>query len=415
MYRPLAAYIGFRYTRAKRRNHFISFISLISMLGMALGITALITVLSVMNGFQEELRDRILSMTAHVKVSRWGQPVTDWTRVAEQAGAHPSVQAAAPYINAEVMLNDGNLVSGALLQGVLPVAESTTSRIAELLVDGTLEELQPGRYGIILGKVLADSLGLRRGDKVTVITPQVSATAAGVLPRLRRFDVVGIFHAGMFEYDRSLALVHIEDAARLLRVDGVHGVQLRLDDMFRAPRVAQDLDQVLGPQGYWVRDWTREHQSFFRAIQIEKTAMFIIMTLIVAVAAFNIVSTLVMVVTDKQSDIAILRTLGVTPAGIMAVFMVQGITIGVAGTLLGVAGGTALALHVDVVVPFIEGLFGIKFLAPDVYLITDLPSRVLVSDVGVIAAMSFSLAALATIYPAWRAARTQPAQALRHE
>lgn len=416
MFRPLELFIGLRYTRAKRRNHFISFISLTSMLGIALGITALITVLSVMNGFQQELRGRILAMTAHATISRWSGPLENWRAVREQALQNPEVQGGAPFIRGEAMLNNASLVSGALIQGILPDEEQQVSDIDAKMVQGSLDDLHPGGFGIILGKELANALGLMVGDKVTVITPQATVTPAGVLPRLKRFNVVGIFKAGMYEYDRGLALVHVADAGKLFQYpDGaVNGVRLKLRDLFQAPRLARQLAARL-PDGYLARDWTQDHASFFRAVQIEKTAMFVILTLIVAVAAFNIVSALVMVVTDKQADIAILRTLGATPLSIMGIFIVQGITIGLVGTLLGLAGGVALATHVDVVVPFIERLFGVKFLAPDVYLISDLPSQVQWGDVTTIGLVAFGLATLATLYPAWRAARTQPAEALRYE
>lgn len=416
MFLPLELFIGLRYTRAKRRNHFISFISLTSMLGIALGITALITVLSVMNGFQQELRGRILAMTAHATISRWSGPLENWRAVREQALQNPEVQGGAPFIRGEAMLNNASLVSGALIQGILPDEEQQVSDIDGKMVQGSLDDLRPGGFGIILGKELANALGLMVGDKVTVITPQATVTPAGVLPRLKRFNVVGIFKAGMYEYDRGLALVHVADAGKLFQYpDGaVNGVRLKLRDLFQAPRLARQLAVRL-PDGYLARDWTQDHASFFRAVQIEKTAMFVILTLIVAVAAFNIVSALVMVVTDKQADIAILRTLGATPLSIMGIFIVQGITIGLVGTLLGLAGGVALATHVDVVVPFIERLFGVKFLAPDVYLISDLPSQVQWGDVTTIGLVAFGLATLATLYPAWRAARTQPAEALRYE
>lgn len=416
MFRPLELFIGLRYTRAKRRNHFISFISLTSMLGIALGITALITVLSVMNGFQQELRGRILSMTAHATISRWNGLVDDWQAVREQALRDPEVMNGAPFIRGEAMLNHASLVSGALVQGILPREERKVSEIGGKMVRGSLDDLRPGEFGIILGKALANALGVTVGDKVTVITPQANVTPAGVLPRLKRFDVVGVFEAGMYEYDRGLALVHVADAGRLFQFPegAVNGVRLKLRDLFRAPRLVRELADQL-PDGFAARDWTQDHASFFRAVQIEKTAMFVILTLIVAVAAFNIVSALVMVVTDKQADIAILRTLGATPLSIMGIFIVQGITIGLVGTLLGLIGGVALATHVDVVVPFIERVFGIKFLAPDVYLISDLPSQVQWGDVSSIGLVAFGLAVLATLYPAWRAARTQPAEALRYE
>ncbi|MEI2741038.1 MAG: lipoprotein-releasing ABC transporter permease subunit [Candidatus Competibacter sp.] len=416
MFRPLELFIGLRYTRAKRRNHFISFISLSSMLGMALGITALITVLSVMNGFQEEVRSRILAMTPHATINRWNGVVDDWRAVRDWALEDSRIAGGAPYIRGEAMLNHASLVSGALIQGILPAEERQVSDIGGKMIQGTLDDLRPSEFGVILGKELANALGVMVGDKVTVITPQASVTPAGILPRLKRFDVVGLFKAGMYEYDRGLALIHVEDAAKLFQYpDGaVNGVRLKLHDLFAAPRLSRELADKL-PETFVARDWTQDHASYFRAVQIEKTAMFVILTLIVAVAAFNIVSMLVMVVTDKQADIAILRTLGLTPLGVMGVFMVQGVAIGLVGTLLGLIGGVALAKNVDVVVPLIERLFSIKILAPDVYLISDIPSKVQWNDVTVIGLVAFGLATLATLYPAWRAARTQPAEALRYE
>jgi lipoprotein-releasing system permease protein len=416
MFRPLELFIGLRYTRAKRRNHFISFISLTSMLGIALGITALITVLSVMNGFQEEVRGRILAMTPHATINRWNGLMENWRAVRDLVLEDTRVLGGAPYIRGEAMLNNASLVSGALIQGILPAEEQQVSDIGGKMVQGKLEDLRPGGFGIILGKELANALGIVVGDKVTVITPQASVTPAGILPRLKRFDVVGLFKAGMYEYDRGLALIHVDDAAKLFQYPegAVNGVRLKLRDLFMAPRLARELVGKL-PEAFVARDWTQDHASYFRAVQIEKTAMFVILTLIVAVAAFNIVSMLVMVVTDKQADIAILRTLGATPLTIMGIFIVQGIAIGLVGTLLGLMGGVSLATHVDVVVPFIERLFSIKILAPDIYLISDIPSKVQSGDVATIGLVAFGLATLATLYPAWRAARTQPAEALRYE
>lgn len=416
MFRPLELFIGLRYTRAKRRNHFISFISLSSMVGIALGITALITVISVMNGFQEEVRGRILAMTPHATINRWNGVVDDWRAVRDWALEDSRVLGGAPYIRGEAMLNHGALVSGALVQGILPPEEKRVSDIDGKMIQGALDDLRPGEFGIILGKELANSLGVMVGDKVTVITPQASVTPAGILPRLKRFDVVGLFKAGMYEYDRGLALIHVDDAAKLFQYpDGaVNGVRLKLRDLFVAPRLSREFAGKL-PETFTARDWTQDHATYFRAVQIEKTAMFVILTLIVAVAAFNIVSMLVMVVTDKQADIAILRTLGLTPLGVMGIFIVQGIAIGLIGTLLGLIGGVALAKNVDVVVPFIERVFSIKILAPDIYLISDIPSKVQWGDVATIGLVAFGLATLATLYPAWRAARTQPAEALRYE
>ncbi len=415
MFSPYEVFVGLRYTRAKRRNHFISFISLTSMLGIALGVTALITVLSVMNGFEKELRERILGMASHATVSALDGRLGDWRGAMATASRHDEVIGAAPFVRSEVMLSHSGRVSGALLRGVMPEHEPDVSEITTNLVSGTLDTLQPGEYGIVLGVELARYLGVWTGDRVTVVTPEAGITPAGILPRLKRFTVTGLFEVGMYEYDRNLALVHIDDAGRLLRLDGaVSGVRLKLRDLFLAPRVVREVAGELGG-AFSVRDWTREHANFFRAIQTEKRVMFIILLLIVAVAAFNIVSTLVMTVNDKQADIAILQTLGATPRSVMTVFIVQGALIGVIGTLLGLAGGITLALNVETLVPAIERLFGVRFLSPDVYYISDLPSDLHWSDVGRIAMMSLLLSLLATLYPAWRASRTQPAEALRYE
>ncbi len=415
MFKPLEAFVGLRYTRAKRRNHFISFISLISLLGIVVGVMALITVLSVMNGFQQEVRERILSMVAHATITGVQAPLRDWRQVADAARQDRRVTGVAPYVRTEVMMTHGQNVSGALVRGIVPEAERGVSEVGDHMVAGGLEALRPGAFNVVLGHQLAFALGVDVGDKLRVITPQATVTPAGILPRLKRFTVVGTFEVDMFEYDRTLALVHMEDAARLLRLEnGVTGVRLKLDDLFRAPAVARELARRL-PGGHSVTDWTRQHANFFRAVQIEKTAMFVILLLIVGVAAFNIVSTLVMVVQDKQADIAILRTLGATPATIMGVFIIQGTVIGFAGTLVGAAGGVALALNVETLVPAIERLFNVQFLAADVYFISELPSDMHWSDVLTICGAAFGLSVLATLYPAWRASRTEPAEALRYE
>ncbi len=415
MFRPLALYIGLRYTGAKRRNHFISFISLISMLGIGLGVAALITVLSVMNGFEQELRTRILGMASHASISGYQQPLADWEQAAELAREHPQVVGVAPYVRGEIMLTKGKKVSGALVRGVVPALEPAVSTVGEHMRIGQLQDLQPGQYRIILGAELAYSLGARVGDQVTMVTPQANFSPAGVLPRLRRFLVTGIFDVGMYEYDRGVSLIHMEDAARLFKLDDkVTGIRLRLEDLFQAPQVARELAAQLG-DGLRVEDWTRQHANFFRAVQTEKRVMFVILTLIVAVAAFNIVSTLVMVVTDKRADIAILRTLGATPGIIMRIFIVQGALIGLLGTALGIAGGLALALNVETIVPAIENAFHVQFMPADVYYISDLPSQLNWPDVWKIGLVAFLLSLLATLYPAWRASRTQPAEALRYE
>ena len=415
MFKPLEVYVGLRYTRAKRRNHFISFISLSSMLGIALGVTALITVLSVMNGFEKELRERILGMASHATVSRFRGALEDWPSVAQRARQHPRVIGVAPYVQGEAMLTRGRYVRGALVQGVLPEIEPEVSEIDEYMTAGSLDSLRPGEFNVILGNGLADALGARLGDKVTVVAPKATPTPAGILPRLRRFIVTGIFEVKHGTYDTQLAVVNVKDAARLFQLgDGVTGLRLKLDDMFLAPAVGRELAADL-PGTYWVRDWTHYHANFFRALKTEKTVMFVILTLIVAVAAFNIVSALIMVVTDKESDIAILRTLGVTPGSVMLIFIVQGTIIGLIGTLLGMVGGIALASNVETLVPAIEHFFDTKFLSPDVYYISDVPSDMRWPDVGLITTVAFLMSIVATIYPAWRASRTQPAEALRYE
>ena len=412
---PYELLIGLRYTRAKRRNQFVSFISLISMLGIALGVAALIVVLSVMNGFQTELRARILGVVSHVQISGANGEMSDWLHVAEQAGKHHSVLAAAPFVQAQGMLSFGESVRGAMVRGVLPDYEDKVVDFRSHMKEGSFDSLQPDSFNIVLGSELARALGVYVGDKVTLIAPQGVVTPAGVVPRLKTFTVSGLFEVGMFEYDSGLALIRMEDAQRLYRMDDrVSGVRLKLDDLFKAPRVVRELVETLDTPAY-LSDWTRSHANFFRAVQIEKNMMFIILSLIVAVAAFNIVSTLVMAVTDKQADIAILRTLGASPGSIMAVFMVQGALIGFIGLGLGVVGGVALALNIDVVVPFIERLLGTQFLSKEVYYISNLPSELQWSDVTTITAVSFVLSLVATIYPSWRASRVNPAEALRYE
>ncbi len=415
MRNPYELYAGLRYTRAKRRNHFISFISLASMLGIAIGVTALITVLSVMNGFERELRTRILGMASHATISAFRGGLPDWQGVAKMAAQNPDIIGLAPYIEGEGMVKVGQELSGTLLRGVLPSEEVKVSDIGQHLVAGSLESLEAGAFNIVLGYELATSLGATVGDKIDLMIPQASVTPAGVMPRFRRFNVTGVFRVGMYEFDRGMVLIHLADAQALLRMDDtVTGVRLKLQDMFQAPLVSRDLAAEL-PGMFYVNDWTRSHANFFRAVRTEKMVMFIILSLIVGVAAFNIVSTLVMVVQDKQADIAILRTLGATPRSIMAIFMVQGSIIGIVGTLLGVSGGIALALNVESLVPILEQLMGQQFLSPDVYYISDLPSELKSSDVIRIAGLSLALGLLSTLYPAWRASRLQPAEALRYE
>jgi lipoprotein-releasing system permease protein len=407
--------VGLRYTRAKRRNHFISFISLSSMLGIALGVAALIVVLSVMNGFQKEVRARILGVVAHVQITGPENRLDDWQQVAREASENPEVVAAAPFVNAQGMLMFGASVRGAVVRGIVPELERKVAEIGLRMLAGTLDSLVPGDFGIVLGSELARALGANVGDKVTLIAPQGLVTPAGILPRLKQFSVVGVFEVGMFEYDSTLALIHLADAQKLYGMgEAASGVRLKLKDLFRSREVTRDLFTRLRNDLY-ISDWTRSHANYFRAVQIEKNMMFIILLLIVAVAAFNIVSTLVMAVTDKQPDIAILRTLGASPASIMKIFVVQGALIGVVGTLLGVIGGVALALNIDVVVPFLERLFSIRFLSSEVYYITELPSDLQGADVVAIGVVSLLISLFATIYPSLRAARVNPAEALRYE
>ncbi|MXR36217.1 lipoprotein-releasing ABC transporter permease subunit [Craterilacuibacter sinensis] len=411
---PFEALIGLRYLRARRRNGFISFISLASMIGIALGVAALIIVLSVMNGFQKEIRTRILGVASHVEVSAMQGGMADWQQVAHVAAAEPGVQAVAPFVSAQGLLSYGGAVRGVMVRGIEPKAEDKVVDVGKHMVKGQLADLKPGEFGVLLGTELARQLGVGVGDKVTLITPQGNVTPAGMMPRLKQFTIKGLFKVDMYEYDSGFAMIDMKDAQTLFRMgDNVSGVRLKLADLFQAPLVKRDLQQKL-PEA-WVSDWSDMNANYFRAVQIEKRMMFIILTLIVAVAAFNLVSTLVMVVTDKQADIAILRTLGASPASIMKIFMIQGAVAGVLGTLSGVAAGLAVAWNLDVIMPFIERLLGVKLLSSEVYLIDYLPSDVQLADVGIIAVISLVLSLLATLYPSWRAARTQPAEALRYE
>ena len=415
MRHPLELWIGLRYTRAKRRNHFISFISMVSMLGIAIGVMALIVVLSVMNGFERELRARILGMASHATISAFEGGLPDWPGVSARAAKNPEIEALAPYVQGEAMLRMSGALSGTMLRGLLPEEENKVSEVGAHMKEGKLEDLQAGAYRIVLGSEIARALGVRSGDKVDLMIPQASITPAGVMPRFRRFTVSGIFEIGMYEFDRGLVLIHLADAQALYRMGtDVSGVRLKLHDLFAAPRVSRELANQL--EGiYYVSDWTRQHANFFRAVRTEKMVMFIILSLIVAVAAFNIVSTLVMAVQDKQADIAILRTLGASPRSILWIFMVQGTIIGVIGTVIGVGLGVLLALNVETLVPLLEALTGNEFLSPDVYYISDLPSELKTSDVVRISFLSLALGLLSTLYPAWRASRLQPAEALRYE
>jgi len=415
MFKPLIFYIGLRYTRAKRRTQFISFVTLASILGIALSVTALITVLSVMNGFVKEISTRMLSMTAHATITgRFGQ-LDDWPALVQKLKNYPDVLGVAPFINGQVMINADRRVSGTMLTGVLPEKEADVSDVAANMMSGKPTDLVSGQYGIVLGNELAAYLGVTAGDKITVISPQVTPTPAGVVPRMRRFTVVGVFQVGMYEYDRNMAFVHIDDAAKLFRMDhAVSALRLKFDDLLDAPEITQTLSAGFYPD-YRVSDWTVAHDNFFQAIKMEKRVMSIILLLMVAVAAFNIISTLIMVVTDKRGDIAILKTQGLTSGSVMGIFMVLGTVIGVFGTVLGVVGGVSLALNVADLVKNIEEALHIKFLSAQVYYISELPSELIWSDVYGIAGMAFLLSLLATIYPAWQAAKINPAEVLRYE
>src|SRR5258708_7959253 len=413
MFRPLQLFIGLRYTRAKRRNHFISFISAVSMLGIAVGVMALIAVMSVMNGFQGDLQERILGMVSHATIQSVGDSIANWQGTLQQAQADPHVLGAAPYIESQVLMQ-GRRRSGAVIRGVLPDMEPKVSNIADKMVKGHLDDLKPGAYGIVLGNELAMMLGVDVGDKVTVYTSEINITPVGGVARFKRFDVVGIFSVGFAEYDTGVAVMHMDDAEKLFQTDGPSGIRLKLDDMLRAWPITRVLAERL-PQAYRITTWEQGHANFFSAVKMEKLVMFIILSLIVAVAAFNLVSTLIMLVTDKQADIAILRTLGISPNSVMGIFMVQGVIVGTFGILLGVIGGVLLALNIPVMVKWIERTFHVEFLSPDIYYISEVPSDLHWSDVGWVAAIAWVFCLIATLYPAWRAARTQPAAALRYE
>jgi lipoprotein-releasing system permease protein len=407
--------IGQRYLRSSRGNRFVSFISTISMLGIAIGVAVLIVVLSVMNGFEREVRGRILSLTSHATISAFGSGLPEWQATAAKIGNHPEVLATAPYIEEQALLIAGSNSSGAVVTGVLAEHESKVTSITEKMANGSFDSLTAGGFGIVLGEELAKVLGVKLGDRVVVVTPLRTITPAGVMPRMRGFKVVGIFNAGMYEFDRNLAYINLQDAAVLYRMgEQVTGLRLKLTDLFIAPRLVRELALSLGG-GYYVDDWTRKHANFFRSIQLTKSAMFLILLLVVAVAAFNIVSTLVMVVKDKRTDIAILRTLGASPRGILTIFMTQGTAIGLIGTLAGVALGVLISVNLETLIHGLEAVLGVHFLDAKVYYISDLPATVQWPDVLKISLTTFLLCCLSTLYPAWRAARTQPAQALRHD
>lgn len=411
---PYPLRISLRYSRAGRGNQFIAFMGISSMLGVALGVTALITVISVMNGYETELRQRILGVVSHVTLFGTQGGLHEWSDRRVQISGLDEVNGVAPFIELQGMLSANGRNSAVMARGVEPNLESEVSDFPRYLQSGTLGQLQGGGFSVVLGRELAAQLGVGVGDKVTLLLPQLSVTPIGAMPRLKRFTVVDTFHAGMHEYDSTIALIHIDDAALLVRAgESVQGLRVRVDEPLRAPVVTYEI--ASRNPDLVVTDWTRQHRNFFQAVRTEKTMMFLILSLIVAVAAFNIVSALVMLVTEKQGDIAILRTMGARRRGIIALFMAQGMTIGLVGTLLGVAGGLALATNLDLVVPWIEALIGIDVFPADIYYIADLPSEVRVADVVAIVIVSVTLCLLATLYPAWRSSRLEPAQALRHE
>jgi len=407
--------IGLRYIHSRSSNRFISFISLISIIGIAVGVAVLIVVLSVVNGFERELRERILSMTSHAAVMGYDTGIRAWEDARALAVAHPRVTAAAPFIEGEGMLVNGERVSGVAVRGVLPEEENKVSGVAGNMVAGSLEDLRPGEFGIVLGSALAEELAVVPGDRVILAINQGTVTPAGLMPRLRRFRVSGLFEAGMYEFDRRLAFLNIGDAQKLYRKkDTVSGVRLAVTEIFEAHAIVREVALEHGAL-VLVSDWTRRHVNFFRSIQITKSILFVILLLVIAVAAFNIVSTLVMVVKDKQADIAILRTVGARPSSILGIFVTQGSVIGIVGTLAGVLFGVLLAVNLETVVTNLEAIFGIKFLAADVYFISDLPSELRMGDVLRIASIALALALVSTLYPAWVAAKTAPAEALRYD
>jgi lipoprotein-releasing system permease protein len=413
MFRPLELFIGLRYTRAKRRNQFISFISTVSIVCIAISVIALITVMSVMNGFDFQMRDRILGAVSHATISGINESVQDWPRALKTAEANPHVLGAAPYVETEAYLSAQHS-SGAILRGIDPARESKVVDIGQHMVEGSLADLTPGSWNIVLGKELALSLGVTVGDRVTVVVQELRATPMGGVPRMRSFHVVGVFEMGMEQFDSGLALVNIGDAEKLNSLDGPTGIRLKLDDLFNAGPVARELADTLG-QVYRVQTWKDTNANLFAALSMEKMVMFVILSLIILVAVINLISMLMMLVTDKQADIAILRTLGATPRSIMGMFMVQGVLVGVVGIAFGVGLGSLLSWKLPGIIKWIEHTFNVTFLSPDVYYISEVPSRLDWHDVMWVTLLTFAFSLLATLYPAWRASRTQPAQALRYE
>jgi lipoprotein-releasing system permease protein len=414
---PYELLLGWRYTRAgraSRRNGFISFISGVSMLGIALGVAALIIVLSVMNGFQREVRDRMLGVVSHIEIyAASGAALPDTEGLRARLLAHPQVQGAAPFVGAQALLARGEDMKGVMVRGIDPALEPQVSDLQGERAD-VLKSLVPGQFEAVIGRDLAAAVGAAPGDAVTLISPAGQTTPAGALPRLKQMRLAGLFSSGHYEYDSALVLLHVQDAARLFRLEGPTGMRVKLRDLHQARAVAAELQEELGGE-FYVRDWTQQNRTWFAAVQVEKRMMFIILTLIVAVAAFNLVSTLVMTVTDKRADIAILRTLGASPRSVMGIFVVQGAAVGVIGTFSGLALGLLVAFNIDVIVPALERLFNASFLPKDIYLISRMPSEPLASDIVPIAVISLILAFVATLYPSWRASRVNPAEALRYE
>lgn len=416
MFRPAALFIGLRYTRAKRRNHFISFISLMSMIGIALGIIVLITVLSVMNGFDREIENRVFSLWPPMTVSSVTNTLTNWQDLESLLHKNPEITAVAPYISGQIMITNSGFVAPAMISGIDPPAEKKISQLTDKMVQGDLLTLVPQSFNIVLGEELANHLDVIVGDKVTVVTPQVSLSAAGVIPRFKRFTVTGIFRAGSgFSFDAGLAYINLNDAQKLFQMGNlVTGVHASIKDVYAAPNLSQTLAAQLSPSAR-ISNWTDQFGPFFRAVQLEKTTMFLVLMLIIAVAAFNLVCTLVMVVNEKESDIAILRTFGATKRMIMAIFVVQGAIVGIIGTLLGVSGGIILASNVTSIVNWIQQVFHVQFLSSSVYFVNYLPTELQLHDILKISLSAFILSLLATLYPAWHASRTEPVEALRYE